>query len=316
MAEGSPTIRRRELASALRRLRLDKGLTAARVAELLMCSASKVSRMETAQRPVTLRDVRGLCEIYGVSDEAERDRLMTLARQAKEQGWWQSFDLPYSTYIGLEAEAVAVKDFDSAVVPGLLQTVGYARALYDAPLPEPSIPVLTPELIDQQVAARLSRQDLLSKAGDRSELRLHAVMDEAVVHRVIGSPAVMNDQLTGLIEMSREPNVTIQIVPYIAGAHPSLDSTFNVLEFADGAPSVVSVEGPVGKIYVERPDEVGRYLKVFDWLSDRAVSRSIGRADCRYAEQLCRSVNCRSRRSSEEFTLDDGDMAADLQCLV
>lgn len=272
MAEGSPTVRRRELASALRRLRLDKGLTAEQVAGLLMCSASKVSRMETAQRAATLRDVRDLCEIYGVSDQAERDRLMTLARQAKEQGWWQSFDLPYSTYIGLEAEAVAVKDFDSAVVPGLLQTADYAHALYGAPLPEPSIPVLTPELIDQQVAARLRRQDLLSKAGDRSELRLHAVMDEAVLRRVIGSPAVMDDQLTRLIEMSRERNVTIQIVPYSAGAHPALDSTFNILEFADGAPSVVYVEGLVGKIYVERPDEVERYLKVFDWLSCMALS--------------------------------------------
>ena len=288
MAEGSPTVRRRELASALRRRRLAKGLTVEQVAELLMCSASKISRMETAQRTATLRDVRDLCEIYGVSDEAERDRLMTLARQAKEQGWWQSFDLPYSTYIGLEAEAAAVKDFDSAVVPGLLQTADYARALYGAPLPEPSIPVLTPELIDQQVSARLRRQDLLSRAGERGELQLHAVMDEAVLHRVIGSPAVMDYQLARLIEMSRERNVTIQIVPYSAGAHPALDSTFNILEFADGAPSIVYVEGLVGKIYLERPDEVERYVKVFDQLSDMALPpgpsaemMSAARASCK-----------------------------------
>jgi len=288
VAEGSPTVRRRELASALRRRRLAKGLTVEQVAELLMCSASKISRMETAQRTATLRDVRDLCEIYGVSDEAERDRLMTLARQAKEQGWWQSFDLPYSTYIGLEAEAAAVKDFDSAVVPGLLQTADYARALYGAPLPEPSIPVLTPELIDQQVSARLRRQDLLSRAGERGELQLHAVMDEAVLHRVIGSPAVMDYQLARLIEMSRERNVTIQIVPYSAGAHPALDSTFNILEFADGAPSIVYVEGLVGKIYLERPDEVERYVKVFDQLSDMALPpgpsaemMSAARASCK-----------------------------------
>ena len=135
MADRSPTVRRRELASALRRLRLDKGLTVEQVAGLLMCSASKISRMETAHRAATLRDVRDLCKIYGVSDEAERDWLMTLARKAKEQGWWQSFDRPYSTYIGLEAEAAAVRDFDSAVVPGLLQTAAYARALYAAPAP-------------------------------------------------------------------------------------------------------------------------------------------------------------------------------------
>jgi transcriptional regulator with XRE-family HTH domain len=129
VVEGSPTVRRRELGAVLRGLRAEKGLTVDQVAEVLMCSSSKVSRMETGQRGATLRDVRDLCDLYGVTDQTERDRLMSLAREAKQQGWWQPYDLPYSTYVGLEAEALTIKDFDSAVIPGLLQTVNYAAPI-------------------------------------------------------------------------------------------------------------------------------------------------------------------------------------------
>ncbi len=120
MAEGSPTVRRRELGAVLRKLREEKGMSVKQVTEHLMCSPSKVSRIETGQRGATLRDVRDLCDLYGVTDPAERDRLMTLAREGKQQGWWQPYDLPFATpmYVGLEAEAVSIKDYDSAVVPG------------------------------------------------------------------------------------------------------------------------------------------------------------------------------------------------------
>src|ERR1700743_3049981 len=125
---GSPTVRRRELGAMLRALRNERGLTVDQVAAELLCSPSKVSRLETGQRGATLRDVRDLCDLYGVTEAADRERLMTLAREGKQQGWWQSYDLDYATYVGLEEAAVALTYFQSSIVPGILQTSGTPRA--------------------------------------------------------------------------------------------------------------------------------------------------------------------------------------------
>jgi transcriptional regulator with XRE-family HTH domain len=269
VAQGSPTVRRRELGAALRELRNEKGLTADQVADVLMCSPSKVSRMETGHRSATQRDVRDLCNLYGVTD-AERDRLMTLAKQAKEPGWWQSYDLPDSaaTYVGLEAEAVRLKDFDSAVFPGLLQIAEYARALQDDPVPEAT--ELTPWLVDQRVEARLRRQQLLIRK-DQPPLELRAIVDEAALHRVIGGPAVMRDQLRAVIDKMRLPNVTVQVIPFSVGAHPALDSTFIILEFSRPVSNIVYSEGLAGFIFMERPEDVARYQGVFQHLCDIAL---------------------------------------------
>jgi hypothetical protein len=240
------------------------------VTEHLLCSASKVSRIETGHRGATLRDVRDLCDLYNVRDQVERDRLMTLAREGKKQGWWQSYDLPYSNYVGLESEAIFIKDYDSAVVPGLLQTADYARAMFKSPLPEPGLPEITNEIVDQRVAARLRRQDLLTREGHK--LDFWAILDEAVIHRLVGTPKVMREQLNYLAETADLRNVTLQIIPYSAGAHPALDSTFNILTFEGVAPEIVYVEGLVGKVYLERPEDVDRYRRVFDRLSEMALS--------------------------------------------
>src|ERR1700761_9264734 len=122
----SPTVRRRELGALLRALRNERGLTVDQVAAELLCSPSKVSRMETGQRGATLRDIRDLCDLYGVAKAADRERLMTLAREGKQPGWWQSYDLDYATYVGLEEAAVALSYFQSSIVPGILQTRGHA----------------------------------------------------------------------------------------------------------------------------------------------------------------------------------------------
>src|SRR5260370_29573731 len=132
----SPTVRRRELGARLRKLRAEKGLTVEQAAERLLFSMSKLSRMETGHGIATPRDIRDLCDLYGVADETERERLLQLAREGKQQGWWQDYDLPYSTYVGLEEEAASIKIYDSAVVPGLLQTAEYARALHEASMPK------------------------------------------------------------------------------------------------------------------------------------------------------------------------------------
>src|SRR3984885_7652071 len=198
----SPTVRRRELGALLRALRNQNGLTVEQAADQLLCSPSKVSRMETGHGAATPRDIRDLCNLYDVTDQTERDRLMTLAREGKRQGWWQSYDLGYATYVGLEAEAVAISDFQSSVVPGLLQTADYARAGHEGTMPR-----LGPDQIEMLIEAKLTRQRILAQDNPT---RFIAVLDEAVLHRVVGGLRVMESQLERLIEAARLPNVTLQ----------------------------------------------------------------------------------------------------------
>jgi Domain of unknown function (DUF5753) len=188
---------------------------------------------------------------------------MRLAREAKQTGWWQSHDLEnFATYVGLEAEAAGIKYYQSTIVPGLMQTSDYVRSIHEA-----SIPKIAPERIDELIEVRLTRQKLLTESPS---VRVEAVFDEAVLHRVVGGPPVMRAQLEHLAAVASLPNVTIQVIPYSVGAHPAMDSTFNILDFAGSVPSVVYVEGLVGWIYVERPPEIERFQQVFDHL--RAIA--------------------------------------------
>jgi transcriptional regulator with XRE-family HTH domain len=247
----------------LRELRSERGLTVEQVAERMLCSPSKVSRMETGHRGATLRDVRDLCDLYGVADQSQRDRLMTLARESKQQAWWQAYDLNYSRYTGLEAEASTISDFQSSVVPGLLQTPDYARAGHQGALPR-----LRPEEIERQIEAKLTRQRILTQPNPP---RFMAVLDEAVLHRATGGPRVIAAQLDWLVEVARLPNVTIQAIPFSAGAHPGVESNFNILELP-AAPGVVYVEGLVGPTYLEKPEDLTRYHRVFEHLQNIALS--------------------------------------------
>jgi transcriptional regulator with XRE-family HTH domain len=262
----SPTLRRRELGTLLRRLRQDQGLTVEQVAERLLCSPSKVSRMETGHRGATPRDMRDLCDLYGVTDPAERARMAKLAADGKQQGWWQPYDLPedFTTYVGLEQDAVAIRTYQSTIVPGLLQTPEYVHEMSKVLVPEVSA-----ETADELVEVKQRRQGRLAT---ESPLPLSVVLDEAVLHRVVGGPATMGAQLERMIEATRIHNVTIQVIPYIAGAHPAMDSTFTILDFTGPVPSVVYVEGLVGRIYVDRPQDVARYVQVFDRLKALALS--------------------------------------------
>jgi transcriptional regulator with XRE-family HTH domain len=257
-----PTLRRRELGSRLRELRLAKELTAEDVATQLLCSVPKISRIETGGRGVSLRDVRDLCGIYGV-DAAERDHLMSLARESKQRAWWQDFDVPYQTFIGLETAAVSISDFEPGVVPGLLQTEAYARALTEG-----MVPTLSADRVQQAVETRLIRQKLLEREDPP---RYWVVLDESALQRHVGGPGVMGDQLEFLAERALLPNVTIQLIPFEAGAHPGIDSTFIMLAFEDpGVSDVVYVEGLLGRFYVEREADVKRYRRAFDDL--RAIA--------------------------------------------
>lgn len=228
-----------------------------------MCSPSKVSRIETGQRGAPLRDVRDLCDFYGITDQLERDRLMTLAREAKEQAWWQPYALQYSDLVGLEAEATSISDFQSSVVPGLLQTAEYARAGHLG-----ALPLLGAEDIEMQIEAKLTRQQVLTR---ESPPMFQVVLDEAVLHRQTGGVRVMQAQLAKLLEAAHLPNVTVQVVPFTVGAHPAVESNFNILELP-AAPGVIFAEGLVGSFYLDKPDDLERYRKVFAHLQSIALS--------------------------------------------
>lgn len=260
----SPTVRRRELGALLRALRTERGLTVEQVATQLLCSPSKVSRMETGQRGATARDMRDLCDLYGVTDPAERSRLANLAAQGKQQGWWQSYELDYfATYVGLEEAATATRQYQSTVIPGLLQTAEYARAMAE-------VLEVGPRRVEELVEVKMRRQSLLAT---KLSSPLSVIIDEAVLHRLVGGSRAMGDQLRHLIDVTEKySNITIQVIPYAVGAHPAMESTFAILDFAESVPSVVYVEGLVGFLYLERPQDIARYEQVFDRLRHIALN--------------------------------------------
>jgi transcriptional regulator with XRE-family HTH domain len=262
--ETNPTLRRRELGFLLRQLRAERGLSLDDVAERAMLSTTKLSRLETGRVGAAPRDIRDLCIVYGITDAAERERLMELAREGKQRAWWQKLDLPYATYIGLEAEAVFIRDYNSDIISGLLQVEGYARAIFEA-----NDPPLDLAAMDQRIEARLRRQALLTQ--DDPPL-FHYIVDEVALHRPVGGPAVMREQLARVLEVIRLPNVTFQVIPLAVGAHPGIMSNFVILDFDKPMVNdVVYVEGAVGNIYLETASELERYRRIFSRLEHIAL---------------------------------------------
>jgi len=263
--ERSPTLRRRELASRLRELRKQAGLTVDDVARELLCSPPKISRIETGTRGASLRDVRDLCRLYRVSD-AEQAQLMTIAREARQQGWWNKFDdLAIESLIGLEIEAKRISSHEAAVVPWAFQTEQYARAVIKGILPR-----VDDRILDERVTARMTRQELLRRPEPPY---LWSLIDESALRRAVGGGRVMWEQLSKILEVAATPNVTIQIVPFEAGAQPGLDNTFTLLEFDSSVQSaVVFVANLAGNLYLERESEIQRYQEVLEHLRACALS--------------------------------------------
>lgn len=260
----SPTIRRRRLGAELRRRREAAGVTIDGVAERLECSASKISRIETGHTSATPRDVRDMLEIYGVLG-AECDELVQIAREARQKGWWH----PYSTvltgaYVGLEAAAQSVRAYEQQVVPGILQTEEYAKAMIKAARPD-----ITADEVDRRVRVRLGRQSLLNQDDP---IELWVVLDEAVVSRPVGGDGVMRAQLERLVEASDLPNVTLQILPFEAGGHAGMDGTFAILDFPEPSdPDVVYAENATGGLFLEKSDELRKYQFIFDHIRAAAL---------------------------------------------
>lgn len=231
----------------------------------LLVSASKVSRLETGQRGASARDIRDLASLYGLGTE-ERERLTDLAKAGKQHPWWQSLSLPYSTYVGLEADATSIRDAALGVMPGLLQTPDYARAVLDA-----FVPPRTPDEVEHLIEARVARQRRVLSADNPQQFR--AIIEPSMLHRVVGNRAIMRAQLQRLLDASELPNVTVKVVPFEAGALPNAIHKFIILSFATPAlPDVVYIEALTGELYIERKEDTEAYNSTFQALEGLAVS--------------------------------------------
>jgi transcriptional regulator with XRE-family HTH domain len=273
-AHSSPTVKRRRLAAELRRRRDQAGMTIEEVAEQLEWSAAKISRIENSRVSVLPRDVKFLLRTYGAEEGGEEwEALLVLSRESRQKGWWRAHGdaIPefFETYVGLEADATTLRTYESEFVPGLLQTEDYAQAVHRAVMITAS-----DDEIEKLVAVRMARQSRLTEPDPP---QIWAVVNEAVIRRVVGGHAVMGAQLGRLAEASRQPNVTLQVVPFTVGAHAGMDGAFHILSFPGPSdPDVVYIDYHKGTLYLEKPPEIQRYTLMFDHL--RAAALPVGQS--------------------------------------
>lgn len=275
---GSPSMRRRRLAAELRRLRGDSGLSIEDVATALKWPGSKISRIENRQVGISTRDLRKLLEFYRIDDRPYCDQLLEMARRATERGWWQSYSggvVPsdYANLIGLESEAATIRTYEPELVPGLLQTADYARAVIRA-----GRPADTGKEIERRVEVRLERQEVLFR-NDPPPPKVSVVLNEGVLVRRVGSPDIMRAQIEHLRKKRDRDNVVVQVLPFSAGAHPAMVGPFTMLTFLDAAdPGVVNVENHTGAHAFEKPEEIQAYEEIWGAIQAKAVSPDDSRA--------------------------------------
>jgi transcriptional regulator with XRE-family HTH domain len=258
-----PTVQRMLVGARLRRLRTELGLSREEAGAAIRASEWKIHRLENGQVGFKERDIIDLLGLYQVTDPTEVAEFVALAREANTPGWWQHYGdvLPpwFRTYVDLESVASLIRTYEGQFIPGLLQTDAYMRAVvHGAHLEE------TTEEVGRRVRLRLARQMLLTREGAP---RLWAVIDEAALRRPVGGREVMRGQLERLLEAAKLPNVTLQILPFAAGAHSAMVGTFSILRFADRElPDLVYLEHLTSALYLDKRDEVERYLKVMERL--------------------------------------------------
>jgi transcriptional regulator with XRE-family HTH domain len=264
---GSPTVMRILLGVRLRRLREARRISVDEAAYVLRGSPSKISRLENGRVSVKERDILDLLAFYGVADDAQREELRSMTARANSRGWWHDYSdiLPgwFEEYIGLEEAAIQIRGYEVQLVPGLLQTEDYARAVT-------LLEYSNPKEINRRVSLRMTRQAILSRPKPTS---LSVVLDEAALRRPLGGPSVMRAQLRHLIEMSQRPNVTIQVVPFKIGGHPAVAGPFSVLQFAEKDLSdVVYLEQLASSQYLDKQDTIDKYLAVMERLCIEAAT--------------------------------------------
>jgi transcriptional regulator with XRE-family HTH domain len=266
---GGPTVQRMLVGARLRRLRTEMGLTREEAAEAIRASEWKIHRLENGQVGFKDRDIVDLLRLYQVTDPEEVAEFVTLAREANTPGWWRHYGdlLPswFRTYVDLEAAAALIRTYEGQFVPGLLQTDAYMRAVVrGAHLEDNS------EEVGRRVRLRMARQTLLTR---EQPPRLWAVVDEAALRRPVGGREVMRGQLARLLEASKLPNVTLQVLPFAAGAHAAMVGSFSILRFGDQElPDVVYLEHLTSASYLSKTDEVDRYLHVMESICVRAAA--------------------------------------------
>ncbi|WP_055491364.1 helix-turn-helix transcriptional regulator [Streptomyces sp. TP-A0356] len=267
-----PAVRRRKLGAELRALRARAGLTSGDAAALLGWHQSKVSRIETGASGVKPADVRLLLDAYEAQDPELRELLLALAGSEDgggRQNWWHAYRgvLPpaYRDFISLESQASGMRTLETSVVPGLLQTPEYARAVTRA-----AVGGLEDAKLDALVEVRLARQDVLRSTRP---LRLSAVLDEAVLRREVGGPQVMARQLQRLLEAARLPQVRLQVLPFAAGAHIGITGPFVIFSFPSRSDlDVVVLDHLTSSLYLERKEDLQAYSEAFDSLQIHALS--------------------------------------------
>jgi transcriptional regulator with XRE-family HTH domain len=268
-APGGPTVQRMLVGAQLRRLRTELGLSREEAGEAIRASEWKIHRLENGQVGFKERDIIDLLRLYEVTDPTEVAEFVALAREANTPGWWQHYGdvLPpwFRTYVDLESAAALIRTYEGQFIPGLLQTDDYMRAVVQgAHLDE------SPEELGRRVRLRMARQTLLTREHPP---RFWAVVDEAAMRRPVGGPEVMQGQLERLINAAKLPNVTLQILPFGAGAHPAMVGSFSVLRFPDEElPDVVYLEHLTSALYLNKPEEVDQYLHVMESICVRAAA--------------------------------------------
>ncbi|MFD7237059.1 helix-turn-helix domain-containing protein [Streptomyces syringium] len=259
------TVLGRRLGGELIKLRTAAGMTQPQAAKVLSASTTKVAKMERGWVPIRDPDIRALCELYGTTEPTVVGGLLELARidreRRKVKGWWSSLPRDVREYIELENVATSIKTWQVSYVPGLLQSPDYVRAL---------------QRTEQLAAARLERQRRLV---DTPPLTFHAVIHEAALRCQVGGAGVMGGQLDHLSQVSRKPNVTLQVLPFQAGSHRALGAAFNVISFADpGAMDVVYMEAPLIQQWAEGGEEAAQHAALFESVASAALSPDDSRA--------------------------------------
>ncbi|MFJ9454991.1 helix-turn-helix domain-containing protein [Kitasatospora sp. NPDC101447] len=268
----NPTVRQRRLARTLKELRVAARMTMAQSARQLDCAESKISRIEAAQSGIRLVDLRLLLDLYGVTDQATRSRLEDLARDGRLRGWWDRYSDAlsplYADYISLEADASDAYSVETFLVPGLLQTEDYTRAVVRAQIEDATV-----EQVEQLTKVRLERRSVLKR---ESPLRLWVVLSESVLKHQIGGRAVMREQLDYLVLMADQPNINIQVLPEDSDVHAALFGPLVILSFPESTETdVVYVDSLLSTLYIEEPGEVFKYSNLFR----RALAESLPRKE-------------------------------------
>ena len=258
---GAPTVLRILLGTQLRRLRESRGISAQEAAKAIRGSESKISRIELGRNAVREVDIADLLNLYGITDLAEREQLLTLASQANQQGWWHRYQdvLPtwFQSYIGLEESAESIRSFDAQFVPGLLQTEDYAAAVIQ-------LGAYSRAETHRLVYLRKERQRRFAAGG----LRLRAVIDEVALRRPIGTPALRQAQLDHLLAASSRPGLTIQVCPFLTGASYAAPGSFSILQFAaEDLPDVVYVEQLTSALYLDKRADIDRYTDAMNQIA-------------------------------------------------